>query len=45
MSEQPPELPLSQLRHMLSTMYRIRAFDEKVDALFMQGAMHGPTHL
>lgn len=45
MSEQPPELPLSQLRHMLSTMYRIRAFEEKVDELFMQGAMHGTTHL
>jgi TPP-dependent pyruvate/acetoin dehydrogenase alpha subunit len=31
MPEQIPELPLSQLRSMLSTMYRIRAFEEKVD--------------
>jgi TPP-dependent pyruvate/acetoin dehydrogenase alpha subunit len=35
MPEQIPELPLSQLRSMLSTMYRIRAFEEKVDELFM----------
>lgn len=45
MSEQFPELPLSQLRAMLSTMYRIRAFEEKVDELFMRGQMHGTTHL
>jgi len=31
MPEQMPELPLSQLRSMLSTMYRIRAFEEKVE--------------
>ena len=45
MSEQIPELPLSQLRSMLSTMFRIRAFEEKVDELFMRGEMHGTTHL
>ena len=45
MSEQIPELPLSQLRSMLSTMYLIRAFEEKVDELFMRGEMHGTTHL
>lgn len=45
MSEQFPELPLSQLRAMLNTMYRIRAFEEKVDELFMSGQMHGTTHL
>lgn len=45
MSDQPPELSLDQLRSMLSTMYRIRAFEEKVDELFMQGQMHGTTHL
>ncbi len=37
MSEQLPDLPLSQLRSMLNTMYRIRAFEEKVDELFMRG--------
>jgi len=45
MSEQFSELPLSQLRAMLSTMFRIRAFEEKVDELFMRGEMHGTTHL
>jgi pyruvate dehydrogenase E1 component alpha subunit len=45
MPERLPELPLSQLRTMLSTMYRIRAFEEKVDELFMRGEMHGTTHL
>src|SRR6266516_6582495 len=45
LSEQIPELPLSQLRSMLSTMYLIRAFEEKVDELFMRGEMHGTTHL
>jgi len=45
MSEQMSELPLSQLRSMLRTMYRIRAFEEKVDELFMRGEMHGTTHL
>ena len=45
MPEQLPELPLSQLRTMLSTMFRIRAFEEKVDELFMRGEMHGTTHL
>jgi TPP-dependent pyruvate/acetoin dehydrogenase alpha subunit len=45
MSEQTPELPLYQLRSMLGIMYRIRAFEEKVDELFMRGEMHGTTHL
>jgi pyruvate dehydrogenase E1 component alpha subunit len=45
MGEQQPELPLSQLHTMLWTMYRIRAFEEKVDELFMRGEMHGTTHL
>jgi len=45
MPEQIPELPLSQLRSILSTMYRMRAFEEKVDELFMRGEMHGTTHL
>ena len=45
MTEQPPELSHDQLRTMLSTMYRIRAFEEKVDELFMSGQMHGTTHL
>jgi len=30
---------------ILSTMFRIRAFEEKVDELFMKGAIHGTTHL
>ncbi|GAC1426623.1 MAG: thiamine pyrophosphate-dependent dehydrogenase E1 component subunit alpha [Ktedonobacteraceae bacterium] len=45
MSEQVPELSPTQLRTMLSTMYRIRAFEEKVDELFMRGEVHGTTHL
>lgn len=45
MSEQLPELSRSQLLSMLRTMYRIRAFEEKVDELFMRGEMHGTTHL
>ncbi len=45
MAEQVPELSASQLRGMLSTMYRIRAFEEKVDELFMRGEVHGTTHL
>lgn len=45
MSEQIPELSLDRLRSMLSTMYHIRAFEEKVDELFMSGQMHGTTHL
>jgi TPP-dependent pyruvate/acetoin dehydrogenase alpha subunit len=45
LSEQIPELPLSQLHSMLTTMYLIRAFEEKVDELFMRGEMHGTTHL
>jgi len=45
MSEQPPALSQAQLRHMLGTMYHIRAFEEKVDELFMKGEVHGTTHL
>ena len=45
MIEHPPELSPSQLRTMLETMYRIRAFEEKVDELFMRGEVHGTTHL
>jgi len=45
MDEHLPELPRSQLLTMLNTMYRIRAFEEKVDELFMRGEMHGTTHL
>ncbi len=42
---QVPELSPDQLGSMLSTMYRIRAFEEKVDELFMRGEVHGTTHL
>jgi pyruvate dehydrogenase E1 component alpha subunit len=45
MSENPPELTPDQLRALLGTMYRIRAFEEKVDELFMRGEVHGTTHL
>ena len=45
MSEQAPNLSPSQLRELLATMYRIRAFEEKVDELFMRGEVHGTTHL
>ncbi|QBD78530.1 thiamine pyrophosphate-dependent dehydrogenase E1 component subunit alpha [Ktedonosporobacter rubrisoli] len=45
MSERPPELSPQQLRSLLGTMYRIRAFEEKVDELFMRGEIHGTTHL
>lgn len=45
MTEHPPELSFQQLRALLSTMYRIRAFEEKVDELFMRGEVHGTTHL
>ncbi|GAC1461084.1 MAG: hypothetical protein PVSMB2_22560 [Ktedonobacteraceae bacterium] len=44
-AEHPPELVPSQLRMLLETMYRIRAFEEKVDELFMHGEVHGTTHL
>jgi len=33
------------LPDLLRTMWRIRAFEEKVDELFMQGLIHGTTHL
>lgn len=45
MSEQAPNFSPSQLRGLLATMYRIRAFEEKVDELFMRGEVHGTTHL
>jgi pyruvate dehydrogenase E1 component alpha subunit len=41
----PAALAADQLRHMLRTMYRIRAFEEMVDDLFMRGLVHGTTHL
>lgn len=45
MTEQAMNLSPAQLRGLLSTMYRIRAFEEKVDELFMRGEVHGTTHL
>ncbi|HEY7418211.1 MAG TPA: thiamine pyrophosphate-dependent dehydrogenase E1 component subunit alpha [Ktedonobacteraceae bacterium] len=45
MPEHPPELSTQQLCSLLKTMYRIRAFEEKVDELFMRGEIHGTTHL
>ncbi len=45
MAELAPELLPAQLRTLLETMYRIRAFEEKVDELFMRGEVHGTTHL
>ena len=32
-------------RAWLRVMFRIRAFEEKVDELFMEGVIHGTTHL
>ncbi|HKT39322.1 MAG TPA: thiamine pyrophosphate-dependent dehydrogenase E1 component subunit alpha [Ktedonobacterales bacterium] len=37
--------PADELLQLLGTMFRIRAFEEKVDELFMAGAIHGTTHL
>jgi pyruvate dehydrogenase E1 component alpha subunit len=45
MSDYPSEFSPQQLRSLLGTMYRIRAFEEKVDELFMRGEVHGTTHL
>lgn len=45
MIDHPSELSSQQLRTLLGTMYRIRAFEEKVDELFMRGEVHGTTHL
>lgn len=45
MAEHSSEVSPQQLRTFLSTMYRIRAFEEKVDELFMRGEVHGTTHL
>lgn len=45
MSEQVSEISPELLRACLATMYRIRAFEEKVDVLFMRGEVHGTTHL
>lgn len=45
MTEHTPELSPQRLRELLATMYRIRAFEEKVDELFMRGEVHGTTHL
>ncbi|MBE3558136.1 MAG: thiamine pyrophosphate-dependent dehydrogenase E1 component subunit alpha [Ktedonobacteraceae bacterium] len=44
-AEDKAELTPRQLRSVLQTMYRIRAFEEKVDELFMRGEVHGTTHL
>lgn len=40
-----PQASPEQMVAYLRTMLRIRAFEEKVDELFMQGAIHGTTHL
>ncbi|CAN5905908.1 thiamine pyrophosphate-dependent dehydrogenase E1 component subunit alpha [soil metagenome] len=32
------------LKELLSTMFLIRAFDEKVDELYAEGALHGTAH-
>jgi acetoin:2,6-dichlorophenolindophenol oxidoreductase subunit alpha len=45
MCENASELSPQRLHDMLRTMYRIRAFEEKVDELFMRGEVHGTTHL
>lgn len=45
MPDNPPQLTPEQLRALLGTMYRIRAFEERVDELFMRGEVHGTTHL
>ncbi|MBX5448966.1 thiamine pyrophosphate-dependent dehydrogenase E1 component subunit alpha [Thermogemmatispora sp.] len=45
MPEALPALSPEQMRSLLQTMYRIRAFEEKVDELFMRGEVHGTTHL
>lgn len=45
MAELTSEVSSQELRTYLSTMYRIRAFEEKVDELFMRGEVHGTTHL
>lgn len=45
MAEHSSVLSPQQLCTLLSTMYRIRAFEEKVDELFMRGEVHGTTHL
>ncbi len=44
MCENAAELSPQRLHEMLRTMYRIRAFEEKVDELFMRGEVHGTTH-
>jgi TPP-dependent pyruvate/acetoin dehydrogenase alpha subunit len=45
MVEHTTDLSSQQLQALLQTMYRIRAFEEKVDELFMRGEVHGTTHL
>lgn len=45
MAEHTTDLSSQQLQALLQTMYRIRAFEEKVDELFMRGEVHGTTHL
>lgn len=45
MIEDTTELSPQQLQALLHTLYHIRAFEEKVDELFMRGEVHGTTHL
>ena len=45
MVEHAADLSSQQLQALLQTMYNIRAFEEKVDELFMRGEVHGTTHL
>lgn len=45
MVEHAVDLSSQQLQALLQTMYNIRAFEEKVDELFMRGEVHGTTHL
>jgi pyruvate dehydrogenase E1 component alpha subunit len=41
----PKDLKPSQLKEMLFQMYLIRAFEEKADALYARGKVHGTMHL
>ena len=45
MVEHATDLSSQHLQALLHTMYHIRAFEEKVDELFMRGEVHGTTHL
>ncbi|MGE5604120.1 MAG: thiamine pyrophosphate-dependent dehydrogenase E1 component subunit alpha [Bacteroidota bacterium] len=39
------DLTNDELKEMLKKMYQIRKFEEKVNEMFMQGKIHGTTHL